>query len=130
MSIPRLILLAALLISGGAQAERIKDIASIQGVRVNQLAGYGLVVGLDGTGQLLESRIDLGLNGADRQGQRDLALELVEGFHSYGHDVLSVSKLLVSGVSGARGRTRTGTFLRTSGPKPGASTNFATRAVR
>lgn len=50
MSIPRLILLAALLISGGAQAERIKDIATIQGVRVNQLAGYGLVVGLDGTG--------------------------------------------------------------------------------
>lgn len=33
-----------------AQAERIKDLASIQGVRSNQLIGYGLVVGLDGTG--------------------------------------------------------------------------------
>jgi flagellar P-ring protein precursor FlgI len=33
-----------------AQAERIKDLASIQGVRLNQLVGYGLVVGLDGTG--------------------------------------------------------------------------------
>ena len=33
-----------------ATAERIKDIASVQGVRANQLAGYGLVVGLDGTG--------------------------------------------------------------------------------
>ncbi|MFN0162100.1 MAG: flagellar basal body P-ring protein FlgI [Burkholderiales bacterium] len=32
------------------QAERIKDIASVQGVRPNQLVGYGLVVGLDGTG--------------------------------------------------------------------------------
>ncbi|MFN3985971.1 MAG: flagellar basal body P-ring protein FlgI [Rhodocyclaceae bacterium] len=31
-------------------AERIKDIASIGGVRNNQLVGYGLVVGLDGTG--------------------------------------------------------------------------------
>jgi flagellar P-ring protein FlgI len=31
-------------------AERIKDIASIAGVRDNQLIGYGLVVGLDGTG--------------------------------------------------------------------------------
>ena len=31
-------------------AERIKDITSVQGVRVNQLIGYGLVVGLDGTG--------------------------------------------------------------------------------
>ena len=33
-----------------AQAERIKDIASVAGVRANQLVGYGLVVGLDGTG--------------------------------------------------------------------------------
>jgi flagellar P-ring protein precursor FlgI len=33
-----------------AHAERIKDLASIQGVRGNQLIGYGLVVGLDGTG--------------------------------------------------------------------------------
>ncbi len=31
-------------------AERVKDIANIQGVRSNQLIGYGLVVGLDGTG--------------------------------------------------------------------------------
>lgn len=31
-------------------AERVKDIASIAGVRTNQLIGYGLVVGLDGTG--------------------------------------------------------------------------------
>ena len=31
-------------------AERIKDIASVSGVRSNQLVGYGLVVGLDGTG--------------------------------------------------------------------------------
>jgi len=33
-----------------SQAERIKDIASIQGVRNNQLVGYGLVVGLDKSG--------------------------------------------------------------------------------
>ena len=33
-----------------AFAERIKDIASINGVRSNQLVGYGLVVGLDGSG--------------------------------------------------------------------------------
>src|ERR1700712_576173 len=32
------------------QAERLKDIASISGVRTNQLIGYGLVVGLNGTG--------------------------------------------------------------------------------
>ncbi|MCL1125452.1 flagellar basal body P-ring protein FlgI [Shewanella surugensis] len=34
-----------------AQAERIKDIANVQGVRDNQLMGYGLVVGLPGTGE-------------------------------------------------------------------------------
>ena len=33
-----------------AQAERIKDLTSIAGVRSNQLVGYGLVVGLEGTG--------------------------------------------------------------------------------
>lgn len=32
------------------QAERIKDIATLDGVRTNQLVGYGLVVGLNGTG--------------------------------------------------------------------------------
>jgi flagellar P-ring protein precursor FlgI len=31
-------------------ATRIKEVASVQGVRANQLVGYGLVVGLDGTG--------------------------------------------------------------------------------
>lgn len=39
-----------LLLAGSANAERVKDIASVQGVRPNQLMGYGLVVGLDGTG--------------------------------------------------------------------------------
>ena len=33
-----------------AHADRLKDLASIQGVRQNQLIGYGLVVGLDGSG--------------------------------------------------------------------------------
>lgn len=33
-----------------AQAARLKEVASVQGVRSNQLVGYGLVVGLDGTG--------------------------------------------------------------------------------
>ncbi len=33
-----------------AQAERLKDLANIQGIRSNQLVGYGLVVGLEGTG--------------------------------------------------------------------------------
>ncbi len=40
----------------GAGAEvRIKDIASVEGVRENQLVGYGLVVGLNGTGDSLRN---------------------------------------------------------------------------
>jgi flagellar P-ring protein FlgI len=36
--------------SGNAWATRIKELAAIEGVRSNQLTGFGLVVGLDGTG--------------------------------------------------------------------------------
>ena len=42
--------LATLMVADAARAERIKDLASIAGVRNNQLIGYGLVVGLDGSG--------------------------------------------------------------------------------
>jgi len=48
------IALAALAVSAAlperAHAERLKDLVSFQGVRDNPLIGYGLVVGLDGTG--------------------------------------------------------------------------------
>lgn len=43
-------LLVSLAMPGAVHAERLKDLAGIQGVRQNQLLGYGLVVGLDGTG--------------------------------------------------------------------------------
>src|SRR5690554_6423806 len=44
------VLILAMGLLGNAQAERLKDLASIEGVRNNQLIGYGLVVGLNGTG--------------------------------------------------------------------------------
>ncbi len=43
-------LLLSALGSGSAQASRIKEVAAVEGVRSNQLTGFGLVVGLDGTG--------------------------------------------------------------------------------
>jgi flagellar P-ring protein precursor FlgI len=47
----RLMLMVALfLLPALAPAERVKDLAVVSGVRTNQLVGYGLVVGLDGTG--------------------------------------------------------------------------------
>lgn len=46
---------AALLSSSVLATARIKDITSVQGVRPNQLVGYGLVVGLNGTGDSLRN---------------------------------------------------------------------------
>ena len=45
-----LLLVLTLLISNITCADRIKDLTSVAGVRSNQLIGYGLVVGLNGTG--------------------------------------------------------------------------------
>lgn len=45
-----LLAVTVMALSGEVAAERIKDLASIGGVRENQLIGYGLVVGLQGTG--------------------------------------------------------------------------------
>lgn len=56
LSLRRLALLAVLCLTTSllgitaAHANRIKEVASIQGVRSNQLTGFGLVIGLDGTG--------------------------------------------------------------------------------
>lgn len=49
-TIKTIVALLALLCVNSAWAERVKDLASIAGVRSNQLLGYGLVVGLVGTG--------------------------------------------------------------------------------
>ncbi len=45
-----LLVFGACIVVSAAQAERVKDLATVAGVRGNQLVGYGLVVGLDGTG--------------------------------------------------------------------------------
>jgi flagellar P-ring protein precursor FlgI len=53
-----LVLLIALLAALPALAEvRIKDIADVEGVRENQLIGYGLVVGLNNTGDKLDNAV-------------------------------------------------------------------------
>lgn len=45
-------LLTFICLSSLAQAERLKDLVTVQGIRDNQLIGYGVVVGLDGTGDV------------------------------------------------------------------------------
>ncbi|KZN55011.1 flagellar basal body P-ring protein FlgI [Pseudoalteromonas luteoviolacea] len=46
-----LLMLTSVLMSLGVNAERVKDVSVVEGVRSNQLIGYGLVVGLPGTGE-------------------------------------------------------------------------------
>jgi flagellar P-ring protein precursor FlgI len=77
-------IIAALLLAPpvAAQQVRIKDIADVEGVRDNQLVGYGLVVGLNGTGDRLRSAVftrqslvgmleRLGVNTRDNERQLD-----------------------------------------------------------
>ncbi|RSV20693.1 flagellar basal body P-ring protein FlgI [Sphingomonas sp. ABOLG] len=49
LALPAL-LIAALCVAAPATADRIKDLGGFQGIRSNQLTGYGVVVGLPGTG--------------------------------------------------------------------------------
>ena len=52
------LLLALILVlpaAGAGAAVRIKDIADIRGLRENQIVGYGLVIGLNGTGDTLRN---------------------------------------------------------------------------
>ncbi len=77
------LLFILLLSPAGALAQvRIKDIADVEGMRENQLVGYGLVVGLNGTGDKLRSAVftrqsligvleRLGVNTRDQERQLD-----------------------------------------------------------
>ena len=46
---------AALAASPALALSRVKDLVEVQGIRDNQLMGYGLVVGLNGTGDSLKN---------------------------------------------------------------------------
>ena len=56
--------LTSLVLAAPAQAERIKDMGQFQGLRANQLTGYGIVVGLAGTGDDSLDYSTLGMKGA------------------------------------------------------------------
>ena len=60
----RVILLLGLALGAPAQAERIKDLGQFDGLRANQLTGYGVVVGLSGTGDDSLDYSTLGVKGA------------------------------------------------------------------
>ena len=53
----RFLLLLLALIAAPAHAERVKDLGTFQGVRPNQLTGYGIVFGLNGIGKMARDAI-------------------------------------------------------------------------
>jgi flagellar P-ring protein precursor FlgI len=57
-----------LLLPSAAYAERLKDVASFEGMRENQVIGYGLVVGLDGSGDKGNSTLQSMANMLQRMG--------------------------------------------------------------
>jgi flagellar P-ring protein precursor FlgI len=57
LAMATLLLLPLWLTAPAAAQSRIKDIADFEGIRENMLVGYGLVVGLDGTGDDLDSAV-------------------------------------------------------------------------
>ena len=63
-----LIISVQLFVPAGAYSERIKDIATFEGVRDNQLMGYGLIVGLDGSGDKGQAAIQSAVNMLKRMG--------------------------------------------------------------
>ena len=81
--------LALLVWADAALAVRVKDIAALRGARDNQLIGFGIVVGLDGTGDSPDSllarkpiinaleRIGISLGSQDIQGQSVAAVWLI-----------------------------------------------------
>jgi flagellar basal body P-ring protein FlgI len=76
--------------SPAAALSRIKDLATVEGMRQNQLVGYGLVVGLDGTGDTLDDspspantlqamleRLGVNVRGANLRTRADVAAVVV-----------------------------------------------------
>jgi flagellar P-ring protein precursor FlgI len=61
---PAAIMLAMMIALAPVQAERVKDLGEFQGLRSNQLTGYGIVVGLAGTGDDSLEYATQGLKGA------------------------------------------------------------------
>ena len=83
-----LVALVAMVLATPAHADRVKDLGGFQGIRSNQLTGYGVVVGLPGTGddnleytmqsmKAVASRFGLQLPPAVNQGLKNAAVVMI-----------------------------------------------------
>ena len=113
------------LITTFAHADRIRDLTSVQGVRENSLIGYGLVVGLDGTGdqttqtpfttQTLNNMLSqLGITvptGTNMQLKNVAAVMVTASFPAFGRQGQTID-VVVSSIGNAKS-LRGGTLLMT-----------------
>ena len=118
--------------SSSANAERVKDLTKVEGVRSNQLVGYGLVVGLNGTGdgsgevttQSLRSMMSrLGINippGVSLQAKNVAAVALHAELPAFSKEGMKIDVTL-SSVGSAKS-LRGGSLLMT--PLKGADNNI------
>ncbi|MBW2050336.1 MAG: flagellar basal body P-ring protein FlgI [Deltaproteobacteria bacterium] len=119
-----LIFIALFILSSYAHATRIKDLADIKGVRENQLVGYGLVVGLDGTGDGKDSkftfqslasmleRMGVTVNAKDIEKAKNVAAVMVTADLQAFANVGSRIDVTVSSIGDAKSLTA-GTLLTT-----------------
>ncbi len=63
-------LVLSLILVAGAHGVRVKDLVEVEGVRANDLVGYGLVVGLNGTGDKSDVTVQAVVNMLSRMGLR------------------------------------------------------------
>lgn len=135
--------LVLVLVATLAHADRIRDLTSVQGVRENSLIGYGLVVGLDGTGdqttqtpfttQTLNNMLSqLGITvptGTNMQLKNVAAVMVTASFPAFGRQGQTID-VVVSSLGNAKS-LRGGTLLMTplkgvdSGVCAGAGQHFS-----
>ena len=94
-------------------AVRVKDVAYLRGARDNQLIGFGIVVGLDGTGDSQESllsrkpvisaleRIGISLESSDIAGRSIAAVWLYRWIRPLSVSSSNSSRVLEKGISGS-----------------------------
>jgi flagellar P-ring protein precursor FlgI len=113
MRIHLLPLLTVCLLAATASADRIKDLASIEGVRDNHLTGVGIVVGLDGTGDDARSpvvrtalvkllkRLGLTIDPADLKAKNVAAVMITAELPAFGQPGQTID-ITVSSMGNAR----------------------------
>jgi len=126
-------------VRAGGMTVRLKDIAHIQGARDNQLIGYGIVVGLNGTGDTSEAvsdivknfleRLEVTIDSDDLEAKNVAIVTVTATLPAFARPGMRVD-CLVSSLADAKS-LQGGVLLQTSGvSRPGARPPRSRKATR